>query len=317
MSAASGRSRNNEDCTLCVGAVQAARGSDTTAPSMRRASTGRSTIAQLIKPLAYRFVATIEAEIAVQAKAILVGWSKRNAKDQSERVPVPLNPRRTEANGQRKVKRAEEDSVAVSSPPPSAQLASEAAESRFPRSPSTVKTKVSRPSRQKIETKAPDPGDAERPAELNRRRSIRRPARDDRYNSAGTVATRVDAQTGEDPNKMKTLEEKVRDGTTFLPDLSPARRTATIAAWAGQARIYQTDGQTWMAAHLLLERLRHLARAMDAGFIEALDPSWSTSDWQRYVKVKEMTVTESGLSGSASAAGNLSPTVTDYSNVWK
>src|SRR5258708_19132597 len=91
---------------------------------------------------------------------------------------------------------------------------------------------------------------------------------------------------------MKVLEESVRDGIAFLSVLPPPRCAAQIAAWAGRARLYQedqADGRSRIAAGLLLEKLRGLARAMEIGRTDALDPSFA-ADWSAYVATNEAIV---------------------------
>ena len=75
-----------------------------------------------------------------------------------------------------------------------------------------------------------------------------------------------------------------------------------------------------MAAQLVLEKLRALAYAMEAGRIEALTASWRTADWPSYIRKNEQLAEapstpeprerpdESTLNGPADES--------DYSAVW-
>jgi hypothetical protein len=90
---------------------------------------------------------------------------------------------------------------------------------------------------------------------------------------------------------LASLEDVIRDQLPALGGLSQSRCTARIAAWAGRVRLDQSRPgaeQTRVAALMLLEKLRRLARAMDAGSIEALNASWSTRNWERYIEANEL-----------------------------
>jgi hypothetical protein len=279
---------------------------------MKRASRDRASIEQLLKPIAARFVAAIEEQIAVQTRAMVAQWLKQGA------------PAAQKGGSQERK-------------PPRARLAAHAptTEARMIAAPaltSVIKKKVTRRPRPQPEAKAPDPVYAERTAELNRLRSILRPTVLPALlptilpSAVGpsAVAGPAEAPTPrriETTDGVKSLEDDVRDAIAFLSVLSPGRCEAQIAAWAGRARLYQedqNDGRTRIAAGLLLEKLRGLARAMGAGFIEALNPTFSTNDWGQYIKAKEKAAAEAETSAPAADEGGEAPAAGgDYGDVWR
>ena len=279
-------------------------------PSMKRASRDRASIEQLLKPLAARFVAAIEEQIAVQTRALVAEWLKRGG----ARAPKEKTLERKPRQGR-----------------PAARAATiEARKVASPTLTSVIKKKASRRPRPRIEAQAPDPVYAERTAELNRLRSILRPTVlpnvlptvDSPAAVAGPAAEAPSPQRSETTDPMKSLEEDVRDAIAFLSLLPPARCEAQIAAWAGRARLYQedqNDGRTRIAAGLLLEKLRGLARAMGAGFIEALNPTFSTNDWRQYIKAKEKAAAaEPGTAAPSASEDSEAPAAGgDYGDIWR
>jgi len=247
-------------------------------------------IAALLKPLSDRFVAALEQQIAVQAQAILAAWFKRDAK-RSKRPVRPVSP-----------------VAAIATPAPSTFQ------------PAIKKRKTTPRPRPTVQAQSPDPVYAQRTAELNRLRSILRPV-DDRPSTDGPPAEAPAPHRVETTDGMKSLEEEVRDGIAFLSVLSPARCEAQIAVWSGRARLYQeeqADGRTRIAAGLLLEKLRGLARAMDAGFIEALNPSFSTSDWGQYVSAKEKAAAAEPVASVPTSDGDDGAAVGgEFGDVWR
>jgi hypothetical protein len=143
-----------------------------------------------------------------------------------------------------------------------------------------------------------DPEQERRDAELARLRSILKPAHELAPAPAAdpaplhAPAAAAVARAESPPDTLKQLEDQIRDQVQALADVSPSRCTARIASWAGRVRAIESDapaGRTRPAAQLLLEKLRGLARAMDAGPIEALHPSWRTSNWSSYIAINEAT----------------------------
>jgi len=144
-----------------------------------------------------------------------------------------------------------------------------------------------------------DPEQARRDAELARLRAVLRPTTaDPTPASPSPVASAPAPSRAEDRNDRgerndspASVEDAIRDQLPALGGLSQARCTARIAVWAGRVRLNQSRPgaeQTRVAALMLLEKLRRLARAMDAGSIEALNASWSTRNWERYIEANEL-----------------------------
>ncbi|MEA2697919.1 MAG: hypothetical protein QOI66_2190 [Myxococcales bacterium] len=275
---------------------------------MKRASRDRASIEQLIKPIAARFVAAIEEQIAVQTRAMVAEWLKRGAPGAQKGRTLERKPPRAR--------------------PAAHAPATEARKLASPTFPSVIKKKAARRPKPQLAVQAPDPVYAERTAELNRLRSILRPtvlpALLPNIDGPSTVTPPAAAPAPpriETTDGVKSLEEDVRDAIAFLSVLSPARCEAQIAAWAGRARLYQeaqNDGRTRIAAGLLLEKLRGLARAMGAGFIEALNPTFSTNDWGQYIKAKEKAAAETGTSPPPADEGSEAPAAGgDYGDVWR
>jgi hypothetical protein len=92
---------------------------------------------------------------------------------------------------------------------------------------------------------------------------------------------------------LRALEDSIRDQIPALAGLSQPRYTAQIAAWVGRVRLYQNGPhgeRTRIASRILFEKLRNLAWSMEAGSIEALNSSWSTRTWERYIHDNELIV---------------------------
>jgi len=134
----------------------------------------------------------------------------------------------------------------------------------------------------------PSPEADRRDAEFARLRSLLRPTGDhDTSGAAETPSARAPALlVAPPPDPIRLLEDEVRAQAHTLGQLPGTSCTARIAAWAGRIRSYQETGNR-VAAELLLDKLRALARAMDAGRIEALNGSWRTRDWPSYIRTNE------------------------------
>jgi len=137
---------------------------------------------------------------------------------------------------------------------------------------------------------AVDPEQAARDAELARLRALLKPARDDSPASEPSLATSSASPALPSPSQEETLhalESEIRGQVHSLGELGTARCTARIAAWTGRVRAYEEETGNRMAAQLMLDKLRALAHAMEAGHIEALTASWRTADWSAYVRKNE------------------------------
>ncbi|MEP6652382.1 MAG: hypothetical protein ABJA82_03430 [Myxococcales bacterium] len=135
-----------------------------------------------------------------------------------------------------------------------------------------------------------DPEQESRDADFERLRTLLKPTRYENpsadpsipYSSASVVL--LDAPHT-DP--LRLLEDEIRDRVHALAQVGTARCTARIAAWTGRVRAYEEQSGNRMAAQLMLEKLRALAYAMEAGRIEALTASWRTADWPSYIRKNE------------------------------
>ena len=249
-------------------------------------------ILQLLQPVADRFIATLEAHIEREAR-ILAGQLFAAARE--ERKTASANGRR------RRLER-------VRPLPGSSKERPRTRKGRTSPAPDVPPARM-------IAAPPPDPKEVERIAELRRLRSILRPK------AEAPIAPRPSAQPpapGTSGHPVRALEDEVRDAVPFLSTLPPVRWAAQIAVWAGRARLYQehpSDGRSRIAAELLIEKLRGLARAMEVGRIDALDP-FVTRDWRRYVEENEATARGEGGTARPGGAGEVS-SAPDYSSVWE
>lgn len=99
--------------------------------------------------------------------------------------------------------------------------------------------------------------------------------------------------------------------------LPAASCTARIASWAGRIRLYEEANGNRVAAEFLLEKLRVLARAMDAGRIEALNSSWRTANWPSYILTNEALADAKPKEPEAAKEALPDPNAgSDYRDVW-
>lgn len=130
----------------------------------------------------------------------------------------------------------------------------------------------------------------ERPtAELARLRAILRPTVP--VPPSPSVIASPPPPAPEEDGSLQALEDHIRDRIPSLPSLSVARYTAQIAAWVGRVRLIQSgpDGdRTRIASRIMFDKLRNLAWSMEAGTIEGLNLSWSTRNWERYIRDNEL-----------------------------
>ena len=135
---------------------------------------------------------------------------------------------------------------------------------------------------------AVDPEQERRTAELAWVRAVLRPAAP--VPPAPPVTAPKPARAAEDGGSLQTLEDHIRDQIPTLAGLSQSRYTARIAAWVGRVRLQQSgpEGErTRIASRILFDKLRNLAWSMEAHTIEALNLSWSTRNWERYIQENE------------------------------
>jgi len=135
----------------------------------------------------------------------------------------------------------------------------------------------------------PSPEEHRRDAEFARLRALLKPTgQENASGAAETVSALAPAiVVAPPPDPLHTLEDEVRAQAHGLAQLPPDCCTARIAAWVGRVRSYEETNGNRVAAELLLDKLRALARAMDAGRIEALHGSWRATDWSSYIRTNE------------------------------
>ena len=247
-------------------------------------------IAQRLQPIADRFIATLESHIEREARMLAARWlttakvhQQRNFAEASHRPPRPPAdpfPARLQAGKGRRL-----------TPAP------------------------------RIAASPPDPGEVARLAELNRLRSILRPVTEPQAASlAQAMPPAPPSAPAISADPVRALEGEIRDVMPFLATLPPDRHAAQIAAWAGRARLHQelpTDGRMRIAAGMLIEKLRGLARAMEVGRIDALAPGFET-DWVRYVTANEAIAGGVALEADSPEADARPPDLADdYSSTWR
>ena len=140
-----------------------------------------------------------------------------------------------------------------------------------------------------------DPEQLKRDAEFARLRALLRPAAEEPPPpalAAVVVAPAVPAPRPATPGDvMRALEKEIQNAVPTLPALGPERCGAQIAAWAGQVRELRdrlaSDVLAVMrpAFRIFLEHLTELRAAMEAHFVDALEPKWSAPDWGIYIEV--------------------------------
>ena len=135
----------------------------------------------------------------------------------------------------------------------------------------------------------PSPEQTRRDAEFARLRALLKPTgTDDASQAASTLSAQpalVAVAAPGDPFRL--LEAEIRSHAHRLAQLPHTSCTARIAAWAGRVRSYEETNRNRVAADLLLDKLRVLARGMDAGRIDALNGSWRATDWSSYIRTNE------------------------------
>lgn len=132
----------------------------------------------------------------------------------------------------------------------------------------------------------PGPEEERRDAEFGRLRNLLKPTWQD---SVPTAEAPLPPPAAVAPltDPLRLLQDEIQSQALGLAQLPSESCTAHIAAWAGRVRQYQETTDNRVAAEFLLDKLRVLASAMDAGRIEALTGSWRTRDWPSYIRANE------------------------------
>ncbi len=138
----------------------------------------------------------------------------------------------------------------------------------------------------------PDPEQLKRDAELARLRALLRPTSEDLPaipEPAAPPPPPPPAPTT--PGELlRALEKEIQDTVPALSALPPDRAGAQIAAWAGQVRELREQLPSELAAlmrpaiRIFLEHLTDLRSALDAAFVDALEPRWRPPDWGAYIE---------------------------------
>ncbi|MBN2575925.1 MAG: hypothetical protein JXP73_15265 [Deltaproteobacteria bacterium] len=161
---------------------------------------------------------------------------------------------------------------------------------------SSAKTPVGRRARRRpVRPPSPplDPEQIRRDAEFARLRTLLRPtAEEDPRPAPASPAPSLPPQRPATPGEfLRSLEKEIQDAVPFLGRLGPERCGARIAAWAGQVRELRERLTPEMSAamrpatRIFLEHLTELRAAMEASYVDALEPKWSPPSWSDYVEV--------------------------------
>jgi hypothetical protein len=145
----------------------------------------------------------------------------------------------------------------------------------------------------------PDPEQLKRDAEFARLRALLRPAAEELPPAPAPVpaAPVVQPQRPATPGEfLRALEKEIQNAVPSLGALGPERCGAQVAAWTGQVRELrdrltpELSAAMRPAIRIFLEHLTELRAAMDAHFVDALEPKWSAPDWGDYIEVNRARV---------------------------
>lgn len=139
----------------------------------------------------------------------------------------------------------------------------------------------------------PDPEQLKRDAEVARLRALLRPADEEVPPPAPPTPAPIPvpaARATSPGDFLRSLEKEIQDAVPTLATLGPDRCGAQIAAWAGQVREFRERLSPELSAlmrpaiRIFLEHLIELRTAMDATFVDALDPKWQPPSWPIYIE---------------------------------
>jgi hypothetical protein len=141
----------------------------------------------------------------------------------------------------------------------------------------------------------PDPEQLKRDAENARLRALLRPTAEDLPAIPAApppVEPVLPPPRSTTPGEaLHALEKEIQDAVPTLGRLGPERCGAQIAAWTGQVRELRDrlspDVLAVMhaAIRIFLEHLTGLRAAMEAHFVDALEPKWRAPDWGVYIEM--------------------------------
>ena len=154
-----------------------------------------------------------------------------------------------------------------------------------------------RPRRRPVRPPPPplDPQQIKRDAETRRLRALLRPANEE-FVPLPPASPPPPPAPSPPPSTtpglfLRTLERDIQDAVPLLGTLGPERCGAQIAAWTGQVRQFRDHLPADIAAtmrpafRIFLEHLTELRTAMEATFVDALEPKWSPPNWDDYIEV--------------------------------
>lgn len=89
-------------------------------------------------------------------------------------------------------------------------------------------------------------------------------------------------------DEVDALTEEIEACEFFLDGMTPEKRTAQVALWAGRARAVQADAalapERRSALRRVFGRLTRITRDQQCDWVDALTPTWET-DWPIYIAV--------------------------------
>lgn len=141
----------------------------------------------------------------------------------------------------------------------------------------------------------PDPEQLKRDAELARLRALLRPTSEDLPamppEPAPAPLPAAPPPPPATPGEfLRALEKEIQNEVPSLAGLGPERGGARIAAWTGQVRELRDRLPEELSAlmrpaiRIFLEHLTELRTALDATFVDALEPKWRPPDWGVYIE---------------------------------
>jgi hypothetical protein len=163
--------------------------------------------------------------------------------------------------------------------------------------PPTKATLGRRPRRRPVRPPPPplDPEQIKRDAEFARLRALLRPTAEELPAVPPAPATPAPIPGAPRPATpgefLRALEKEIQDAVPFLGRLGPERCGAQIAAWSGQVRELrdrlppEVSAAMRPATRIFLEHLTELRAAMEASFVDALEPKWKPPSWSDYIEV--------------------------------
>jgi len=139
------------------------------------------------------------------------------------------------------------------------------------------------------------PEQIQRDAEFARLRALLRPAAEHPHPPVPAPELATPSLPAPRPatpaDLLRALEKEIQNAVPTLGTLGPERCGAQIAAWSGQVRQLRDRLSPEVLAvmrpalRIFLEHLTELRAAMEAHFVDALEPQWSAPDWGVYVEV--------------------------------